>query len=147
MEFHKILIAIDNCKSAEVVALNGLQIAQQYHAEIALVSIIDPAANWGGEQPTPREMDDMIDGNFNTSQQNVIDKVFKNYPVKTFIEQGKPYEIILKIADEWGADVIVMGTHGRKGLSHLLIGSVAEEVIRHTKKTLVVIPVSESNEA
>jgi nucleotide-binding universal stress UspA family protein len=67
--------------------------------------------------------------------------------VKTFIEQGKPYEIILKIADEWGADVIVMGTHGRKGLSHLLIGSVAEEVIRHTKKTLVVIPVSESNEA
>ncbi|MEO6523327.1 MAG: universal stress protein [Mucilaginibacter sp.] len=147
MEFHKILIAIDNCKSAEVVALNGLQIAQQYHAEIALVSIIDPEANWGGEQPTPREMDDMIDGNFNTSQQNVIDKVFKNYPVKTFIEQGKPYEIILKIADEWGADVIVMGTHGRKGLSHLLIGSVAEEVIRHTKKTLVVIPVSESNEA
>jgi nucleotide-binding universal stress UspA family protein len=144
MEFHRILIAIDNGKSAETIALNGLQLAQQYQAEIALVSIVDPATNWGDELVTLREMDDLIDGNFNTSQQNVIDKVFKTYPVKRFIKQGNPYEVILKIADEWGADVIVMGTHGRKGLSHLFIGSVAEEVIRHSKKTLVVIPVSES---
>lgn len=144
MEFQKILIAIDSRKSAEIVALNGLQLAQQYHSEIALVSIVDPSKNWNDELATPREIDDMIDANLNVSQQNVIEKVFKSYPVKTFIERGKPYEVILKIAEEWGADVIVMGTHGRKGLSHLLIGSVAEEVIRHSKKTLVVIPVSES---
>ena len=143
MEFHKILIAIDNCKSAEVVASNGLQLAMQYHAEIALVSIVDPASIWGDEHMTLREIDDLIDGNFNASQQHVIDKVFKSYPVKRFIEKGKPYEVILKIANEWGADVIVMGTHGRKGLSNLLMGSVAEEVIRYSKKTLVVIPISE----
>ncbi len=144
MEFHKILIAIDNLESAEIVALNGLQLAQQYHAEIALVTIVDPKASWADEGVTPSEMDDVIECDCNTSQQNVINNVFKSYPVKRFIEQGKPYEIILKIADEWGADVIVMGTHGRKGLSHLFIGSVAEEVIRHSKKALVVIPISES---
>jgi nucleotide-binding universal stress UspA family protein len=146
MEFQKILIAIDNGKSAGAVALAGLQLARQYDAKIALVTIVDPAENWINEQVTSREMDDLIEGNFNISQQHVIDTVFKSYPVKTFIQQGEPYEIILKIADEWGADVIVLGTHGRKGLSHLLMGSVAEEVIRHSKKTIVVIPVSESQE-
>jgi nucleotide-binding universal stress UspA family protein len=115
MEFQKILIAIDNGKSAEAVALAGLQLARQYDAKIALVTIVDPAENWINEQVTSREMDDLIEGNFNISQQHVIDTVFKSYPVKTFIQQGEPYEIILKIADEWGADVIVLGTDGQCG--------------------------------
>ncbi|MGY0036445.1 universal stress protein [Pedobacter sp. NJ-S-72] len=50
--------------------------------------------------------------------------------------------MIIETAEKWGADIIVMGTHSRKGLPHLLLGSVAEDVIRHSKKTLIVIPVS-----
>jgi nucleotide-binding universal stress UspA family protein len=44
--------------------------------------------------------------------------------------EGNPPEEILRSADELGADLIVMGTHGRRGLQRLLMGSVAEEVVR-----------------
>jgi nucleotide-binding universal stress UspA family protein len=77
---------------------------------------------------------------------NVIDKVFKSTPVKSFIEKGTAYKAIIKIAEQWGADIIVMGTHGKKGLTHLIMGSVAEQVIRHSKKTVVVIPVVDAHD-
>ncbi|WP_081196028.1 universal stress protein [Niastella koreensis] len=45
---------------------------------------------------------------------------------------------MLKSAEEWEADIIVLGTHGRTGMSHLLTGSVAEKVIRHSTKPLII---------
>ncbi|TDG36465.1 universal stress protein [Pedobacter changchengzhani] len=144
MEFHKILIAIDKSQSAEKVAKSGLELAKQFNSEIALVTIIDESANESGDQPTAREIEDMRGHNLNHSQRQVIEKVFKDFPIKSFVEDGEPAQAIVKIAELWGADVIVMGTHGRKGLSHLIMGSVAEEVIRNSKKTMVVIPISEA---
>ena len=141
MKFHKILIAIDNNQSSELVALSGLQLAQQYDSEIALVSIPQGDGFQEHDPATQAELEDMMEHNLNASQLNVIHKIFKDVPVKRFVEKGVPYKVIIEIADKWGADIIVMGTHGRKGLPHLLLGSVAEDVIRHSKKTLVVIPV------
>ncbi len=141
MEFHKILIAIDNRKSSEKVALSGLQLAKQFNGQIALVSILDPDNGTDEDPATTRELDDMMEHNLNHSQLSVIEKVFKDFPIKSYVEKGVPYKAIIDIAERWGADVIVMGTHGRKGVPHLLIGSVAEQVIRHSKKTVVVIPV------
>jgi hypothetical protein len=46
---------------------------------------------------------------------------------------GKPAEAIVRVAREAGVDLIVMGTHGRTGLRHLLLGSVAEAVIRQVR--------------
>jgi len=48
----------------------------------------------------------------------------------TEVAVGKPYELILEIAGKIGADLIVMGTHGRTGLEHLMVGSTAERVVR-----------------
>jgi universal stress protein A len=45
-------------------------------------------------------------------------------------EQGKPFETIIKLAGDEHFDAIVMGTHGRSGLQHLVLGSVAEKVVR-----------------
>lgn len=141
MEFHKILIAIDKTESAEKVAQSGLQLAQQFGSQIALVSIVDSIIYDGEDEASAKEIEEMKDFNFNASQRRVIDSVFKKYPVKTFVEAGKPAEVIVRIAERFGADIIVMGTHGRKGLSHLLMGSVAEDVIKNSKKTCVVIPI------
>ncbi|WP_102124720.1 universal stress protein [Deinococcus planocerae] len=46
------------------------------------------------------------------------------------VVDGVPAEEILGVAREWGAELIVMGTHGRRGLAHLVLGSVAEAVVR-----------------
>ncbi len=141
MEFNRILIAIDKSESAAKVAQSGLELAKQFNSEIALVSIVDSNFNKGNDEPTAREIEEMKDFNFNANQKHLIENVFKDFPVRTFVEEGKPAEVILRIADKWHANIIVMGTHGRKGLSHLLMGSVAEEVIRNSKKTCVVIPI------
>ncbi len=142
MTFHKILIAIDKTESAEKVAQSGLQLAQQFGSEIALVSIVDSIVYSGNDEASSKELEEMKDFNFNASQRRVIENVFKKYPVKTFVEEGKPAEVIIRVAERFGADVIVMGTHGRKGLSHLIMGSVAEDVIKNSKKPCVVIPIS-----
>ena len=49
---------------------------------------------------------------------------------EVFVRVGKPADEILQCAAERGADTIVMGTHGRTGLRHLLVGSVTERVVR-----------------
>lgn len=48
-------------------------------------------------------------------------------------------EVILREAEKWGADIILMGTHGYGGLQHLLLGSVAEGVLRHTHVPLLLV--------
>ncbi len=48
----------------------------------------------------------------------------------TLVKEGDPREIIHEAAEQLGIDLIVMGTHGRTGVSHLLMGSVAEKVVR-----------------
>lgn len=141
MEFHKILIAIDDNPSSMVVAASGLQLARQYNSEIALISI-PPDENDNEQDPaTRRERNDMMEQNLHASQLNVVEKIFKGISIKTFVAKGIPYKVIIDAAERWGADIIVMGTHGRTGLPHLLLGSVAEDVIRRSKKTVVIIPV------
>jgi universal stress protein A len=50
--------------------------------------------------------------------------------IETVMESGVPYQKIVALADERKVDLIIMATHGRTGLSHLLLGSVAERVVR-----------------
>ncbi len=54
----------------------------------------------------------------------------KGVEMAPVLRQGLPWDEIHSVAEELGCDLIVIGTHGRKGLAHALIGSVAEKVIR-----------------
>ncbi|HEY4618020.1 MAG TPA: universal stress protein [Flavobacterium sp.] len=136
----KILIAIDNDPAAEKIALHGLQLALQLKAEIALLSVIDSTMLETQGAVTPQEFSEIIKNDYKKLQQMLIDTVFKGHEVWTFLEEGKPHEVIFNVAQEWDADVIVLGTHGRIGISHLIMGSVAEKVIRHSKKPVLIIP-------
>lgn len=51
--------------------------------------------------------------------------------VDPIVAEGIPAEVIVRIAEEWDVDLIAMGTHGRSGLAHLLLGSTAERVVQH----------------
>jgi len=59
-----------------------------------------------------------------------IEKHFAGIEATGLIYEGRPAEKIVEIAREQGADLIVMGTHGRAGLDRLFFGSVANEVVR-----------------
>ena len=60
--------------------------------------------------------------------------------VKTVTKSGREDEEILKFAKNEGIDLITMGTHGRTGIEHLLIGSVAEKIIRRSPIPVFIIP-------
>jgi nucleotide-binding universal stress UspA family protein len=62
------------------------------------------------------------------------------HDVTTEVRQGVAHETIVSLAGTLGADLIVMGTHGRTGVEHLLLGSVAEKVVRHASCPVMTIP-------
>ncbi len=75
-----------------------------------------------------------------------IRKQFDELPVfsrqtksERVMHAGPPGEVICWIAEHRGCDLIVMGTHGRTGLKHLLMGSVAEYVVRHARCPVVTV--------
>jgi nucleotide-binding universal stress UspA family protein len=80
------------------------------------------------EESANKMMDDFCADNLSESD---------NYG--TLVISGVPHEEIIRQADNVGADVIVMGTHGRSGLDHVLFGSTTEKVIR--KSTIPVLSV------
>ncbi|WP_425498645.1 universal stress protein [Haloplanus salilacus] len=61
--------------------------------------------------------------------------------VETVVVEGKPSREIVRYAEDEGCDLIVMGTHGRGGIDRLLLGSVAESVIRASSVPVTTVPV------
>ena len=59
--------------------------------------------------------------------------------VETVVRDGDPRTAIVKEAEEWGADLIMMGSHGRTGLTRLLLGSVAQAVVAHAPCSVEVV--------
>ena len=69
----------------------------------------------------------------------------KNLKVKTYLVRGAPYREILKKTQLEKVDLIVMGTHGRTGVAHLLLGSVAERVVRLSPCPVLTVRLSSGN--
>ena len=59
-----------------------------------------------------------------------------------YVECGRPSERIVELAKRWPADLIVMGSHARRGVERVLLGSVAEEVMRHAPCPVLIVPTS-----
>ena len=68
-------------------------------------------------------------------------KDFENY--ESHVLPGIPYDEIIKKAQEFNADLIVLGTHGRTGLDHVLFGSTAEKVVRKSPIPVMTIRIQD----
>ena len=154
MLIKKILIGIDNSKFAEHAAKYGFDIAHKFNAAVGLVNIVEPAI-------MPYNNNDVILGSTvqnmgasdmemitiqNEVSQNIIDHTIKkfggNLKVSHFSEFGNTADGIINCSKEFKADMIVIGTHSRTGLDRLIMGSVAEHVVRHSLIPVLVVPMS-----
>ncbi len=63
----------------------------------------------------------------------------KNVEVESVILEGSPAHEIVNFAEENDIDLIVMGTHGKNAIERFLLGSVAENVVRHSRKAVLVV--------
>ncbi len=154
MKITRILIAIDGTTIAEHAATYGFDLARKFNASIGLVNIIEPAllpplassADPIMGLPTDGlgiESVELLDIQKNTSEDiinSVIKKLAGDLEVTHFNEFGSTADGIIKCSKEFDADLIVIGTHGRSGFDRLLMGSVAEHVIRHSEIPVLVVP-------
>ena len=74
----------------------------------------------------------------------VAERMDATVPVETVVVEGKPSKEIVRYAEDEGCDLVVMGTHGRGGIDRLLLGSVAESVIRASSMPVTTVPVGEA---
>ncbi len=131
-EIRKILVAIDFSKNSRIALDWAVFFADKFDARIILFHAF--AMPDVMKEPAQRHRSLNKDIMSRGKEKAAIDlRVFAdkyNENKITEITEGKPFIEIIKAARNYDADLIVMGTHGRTGLTSMLIGSVAEKVVR-----------------
>lgn len=141
MGFRKILIAVENSAYSFNAAKVGIELSHALGAQVAFIYVINDALVMRDPEGgiTPAE----ITMSLRKKAAETLDQVIKMYgehDVVHFTPIGIPHEEVLVTAIEWEADMIVMGSHGRTGLSHLLMGSVSEQVLKRSQIPVLIVP-------
>ena len=141
MQFKRILIAIDESTFAAHAADVGTDLATQLGAEVAFVTVVDSAAiPYAADSGySSSEWLGMLQRDAKTLLINFASRRSITPPPLQFLEEGKPATKIVDAARNWPADLIVMGTHGRNPIANVLLGSVAQGVLRHAPCPVMVL--------
>ena len=149
----KVLIALDYDPTAQKVAETGYRLAKAMNARTALLHVISdptyysslnysPIMGFGGfssvdtiQSDTTEELEKVAQNYLDTSKKYLGDEM-----IETVVKNGDFGETILQTATDLNADIIVLGTHSRRGWDKILMGSVAEKVLRHSLIPLFIIP-------
>lgn len=144
MNFNKILIAVDNSTCSEKAAKTGYEMAKTFGAEVALVNIIEPMPATINQDltlaPVFLETYDNSEENSNVLLKEMEDKFAGGIKTTYLSVVDSAAHGIINQAEQWGSDLIVIGTYGRTGLYHFLMGSVAEHVARKSACPVLIIP-------
>ncbi len=130
-----ILVPVDFSPGSEAAVEWARALAGAFSATLVLLHVVDTSTSavLGGPggvlTPPPPTM--LIDELRAEARKAMDDLAARTPGARTLIKEGTPRHEIIAAVKELGADLIVMGTHGRTGLAHLLFGSVAEHVVRH----------------
>jgi nucleotide-binding universal stress UspA family protein len=141
-----ILWPSDASKSANRALEVAIQLAVQFGAKLYGLQVVTEVPTFAETGPPlsgidiPRYELELKQAARKALEQTIAEKVPKNIAIETSIEIGKPADVILNYAKERRIELIVMSTHGRTGLSHLMIGSVAENIIRRSPIPTLIIP-------
>jgi universal stress protein A len=124
--FHTILHPTDLSRRPDPAFALACDIAAEHGAQLIVLHVIDAPVAYGDMivvEPAGHRVDLLRQLRELRGPQSI--------PVMHRLEEGVPAKVIVRVAEELHCDLIVMGTHGRHGLSRFLIGSVAEQVVRN----------------
>ena len=130
----KILYATDYSKASERALEEAVKLAKQNHAELLVVHVIEPAPFVSGEEFGGGEiyakLEDLAKQEAQASMTKLMQRLKKTkVKAQGLLFKGSTHDQIVKAAKSKKADMIVIGTHGRTGLSKLFMGSVAGRVV------------------
>ena len=139
----KILVPVDFSGASNKAFLYAREMVECWEGELHLVHILDTDFLSGAVHITIEPLDESV-AKWRKRAEEKLKAVYHDeegpgFSGEIHIRKGKPSEEILKIADELEVDMIVIGSHGRKGLERAIFGSVAERVTRNSKVPVLVI--------
>jgi nucleotide-binding universal stress UspA family protein len=128
-----ILCPIDYSVYSEKALKYAIEFAEKYNAKLYLMHVLDIRI-YDITDPELYNVNVIDKETINKLRERlhkcISENTRKNIEVETIVIEGVPFVEIIKKAREYKVDLIVLGTHGRTGLSHAIMGSVAEKVVR-----------------
>jgi nucleotide-binding universal stress UspA family protein len=144
--YDDILLPTDGSTKTGTVVEHAATLARSHDATIHAVYVV----NTGGltdlaVETSDRGVGETLKREGRTAVKEV-DRLAGDIPVETKLLEGSPPQEILNYASEEACDMIVMGTHGRSGVNRLLLGSVAERVVRGSPVPVLTVRVGNDGE-
>ncbi len=138
MIYKKILLAIDGSDASKPALHEAMRFTQDQQATLRVIFVVDESYVYHGGPGY-----DYLSyvASCREEGQAILDNAIKEIKKQTSIQiessllelkpfQGRIADAIIEEAQDWPADLLILGTHGRRGFSHVFMGSVAENVIR-----------------
>lgn len=140
--FKKIAVALDGSACSQQALEVAIGLAQAERAELSVCSVVDPIVVAGTAPPSPAM--DIVMSDMEASGSRLVAAAVRQAQLRGLsaygeTRRGVPAFEVVDFVRRTGADAVVMGTHGRSGLRHLLMGSVAEAVLRESEVPVVVV--------
>lgn len=149
----KILIALDYDPTAQKVAEVGYLLAKSMGAEVVVINVIDnpvffyskeysPIMGFSGYLEAGRYQLETTEGIKEASQffLDMAKRHLSDETIKTIVKEGDIADTILQAAKKLKVDVIVLGSHSKKWLENIVMGSVSEKIMHHTTIPLFIVP-------
>jgi len=138
----KILVPIDFSDCSKKALKYALPLAKQHGATITLFYVVPGLPQAVGDYGTadyPTLEADLRATAEKELDQLLVHELGGKVPGETVVGSGSPSISIIELAKNMPADIIIISTHGRTGLKHVLLGSVAEHVVRHAPCPVLVV--------
>ena len=134
----RLLLAIDDSKFSEAATQAVIAQYQPQGTQVKILNVVDlaipiPTSNAAGfREESLKHGEETV-----RRAEQVLKRA--GYTVQTAVEEGDPKSKIIDQASQWNAELIVVGSHGRKGIDRFLMGSVAESVSRHAPCSVEIV--------
>jgi len=145
----KILLAIDDSKFSEAATQAVIRQMRPQQDEVCVLHVVEPLLLMS--EFRAGNIEKLKDSEQQLESEDLVTRAAKllrnvGFKVHTKIREGDHRAEIIDHAAEWRADLIVLGSHGRKGLNRFLMGSVAEFVARHADCSVQIVRASNRKE-
>ena len=141
-DFRRVLVATDLGENSGELVAAGAEFARSGGA-LTLLHVIESPVEYGlygSPLSLPAESLQAAKEWAETALQRMLDRSAGDTASEPLVMQGRPGERILAAEAELSPDITVVGTHGRHGIEHLMLGSVAERVVHHAAGPVLVVP-------
>lgn len=145
--FNTILFATDFSESSDHAFQYAFSLARKFESRLGIIHVISEPVDLRGFY-VPHISFDKLEEEIEQGALKLMEKFCRTHTqgyakVESFVVPGIPYDEIIKKSLEINADLIVVGTHGRTGLDHVLFGSTAEKVVRKSTIPVMTIRIKE----